>query len=198
MKHSSIRELFEYWNERRGLRLAPERGDIEPGAIRRILADTFMLAFDGRAGHPFRIAGTRVCAVFGRELKGEAFVDLWAAENQDLIREILDIVAQEAIGVVLSARGQRVADKDLAGGTLDLEVVILPLNHRGRTNARVVGALAPVETPYWLGASALGPLTLGTHRYLDPGLTTQAPHRRPVVSSGRVKRGLMVYDGGRF
>ena len=147
MKHSSIRELFGYWNERRGLRSAPERGDIEPGAIRRILADTFMLAVDGRAGHPFRIAGTRVCAAFGRELKGEAFVDLWAAENQDLIRDILAIVAQETIGVVLSARGQRVADKGAAGGSLDLELIILPLNHRGRTTARVVGALAPVETP---------------------------------------------------
>jgi len=198
MKHSSIRELFEYWNERRGLRAAPERGDIEPGAIRRILADTFMLAFDERAGHPFRIAGTRVCAAFGRELKGEGFVDLWAAENQDLIRDILAIVAQETIGVVLSARGQSVANKVGPGGSLNFEVIILPLSHRGRTNARVVGALAPVETPYWLGTSALGPLTLGTHRYLDPGLTTQAPHPRQVQSLGHIRRGLVVYHGGQF
>ena len=80
---------------------------------------------------------------------------------------------------MLSARGQRVADKDVAGGALELEVIILPLNHRGRTNARVVGALAPVETPYWLGASPLGPLTLGTHRYLDPGLTTRSAASAP-------------------
>ena len=198
MKHSSIRELFEYWNERRGLRPAPERGDIEPGAIRRILADTFMLAFNERAGHPFRIAGTRVCAAFGRELKGEGFVDLWAAENQDLIRDILAIVAQETIGVVLSARGQSVANKVGPGGTLDFEVIILPLSHRGRTDARAVGALVPVETPYWLGTSALGPLTLGTHRYLDPGLTTQAPRPRQGQALGHIRRGLVVYDGGQF
>jgi hypothetical protein len=67
MKHSSIRELFDYWNERRGRRAAPERGDIEPGDIRGVLADTFILAFDAPASHPFRIAGTRVCALFGRE-----------------------------------------------------------------------------------------------------------------------------------
>ena len=198
MKHSSIRELFEYWNERRGLRPAPERGDIEPGAIRRILADTFMLAFNERAGHPFRIAGTRVCAAFGRELKGEGFVDLWAAENQDLIRNILANVAQETIGVVLSARSQSMGNKVGPGGTLDFEVIILPLSHRGRTDARVVGALAPVETPYWLGASALGPLTLGTHRYLDPGLTTEAPHRHRAQPLGHIRRGLVVYDGGQF
>src|SRR6202008_4456889 len=43
MKPPSNRELFEYWNLRRGERLAPERGDIEPGAIRSILGDTFVL-----------------------------------------------------------------------------------------------------------------------------------------------------------
>ena len=58
MKHPSIRELFDYWNERRGGRDMPERADIEPAAIRRVLADTFILSFEPAAGHPFRIAGT--------------------------------------------------------------------------------------------------------------------------------------------
>ena len=43
MKHPSNRELFDYWNERRGERLAPERADIEPAAIRHVLGDTFVL-----------------------------------------------------------------------------------------------------------------------------------------------------------
>ena len=42
MKHPSNRELFDYWNERRGERLAPERADIEPAAIRQVLGDTFV------------------------------------------------------------------------------------------------------------------------------------------------------------
>lgn len=194
MKHSSIREVFDYWNERRGLRPAPERSDIEPAAIRRVLADTFILAFDRRGGHPFRIAGTRVCAALGRELKGEAFVDLWAAESKHLVRDLLTIVARETIGVVASARGESVE-----GATLELEMLILPLSHRGRMDARVVGALAPTETPYWLGTSTLGPLTLGTHRYLDPRLTTGPGLRlHPALSTGRIRRGLMVYDGGQF
>src|SRR5438552_5299077 len=104
MKHSSIRELFDYWNERRGRRPAPERGDIEPGDIRGVLADTFILAFDAPASHPFRIAGTRVCALFGRELKGEAFVNLWTAESRPLLRDLLTVVAHETIGVVAGAR----------------------------------------------------------------------------------------------
>jgi hypothetical protein len=98
MKHASTRELHAYWTARRGTRPAPERNDIEPGAIRRVLADTFMLNFDIVGGHPFRIAGTRVCAAFGRELKGAAFVDIWAADSRELVRDILSIVATESIG----------------------------------------------------------------------------------------------------
>src|SRR6188474_1899724 len=72
MKHPSNRELFDYWNERRGERLAPERADIEPSAIRHILGDTFVLEVSGIESHLFRIAGTRLCALFGRELKSES------------------------------------------------------------------------------------------------------------------------------
>ena len=54
MKQASSRELFGYWTARRGTRRAPERGEIEPSAIRRALGDVFILEFDRSAGHPFR------------------------------------------------------------------------------------------------------------------------------------------------
>ena len=44
MKHAASRELYAYWQEKRGARPAPERTDIEPGAIRAVLADAFILA----------------------------------------------------------------------------------------------------------------------------------------------------------
>ena len=74
MKTAPSRRMFAYWNERRGSRLAPERGDIEPGAIRQSLGDSFIITYDPTDDHPFRLAGTRVCALFGRELKGTPFV----------------------------------------------------------------------------------------------------------------------------
>jgi hypothetical protein len=190
MKHASTRQLFEYWNERRGRRPAPDRGEIEPGAIRRVLADTFILAFDTAAGHPFRIAGTRVCAAFGRELKNEAFVGLWTPESAALVRELIAVVGAESVGVIASARGA-----DSAGAVLDLELTILPLYHGGRTDARMLGALVPTAAHHWLGTSTLGSLTLGTLRYvggdLEPG-----PQLVPAPAGGRIRHGLVVYDGG--
>ena len=42
MKHATTRMLFAYWDTLRGERAAPDRGEIEPGEIRHILADTFI------------------------------------------------------------------------------------------------------------------------------------------------------------
>jgi hypothetical protein len=190
MKHSSIRELFDYWTERRGHRPAPERADIEPGSIRHVLADTFILAFDPQAGHPFRIAGTRACAAFTRELKGEAFVGLWSTESRPPVRDLLTVVGQESIGAVAGVRGAS------AEGDLDFELLMLPLSQRGRTDVRVLGALAPMDIPYWFGTSAITRLTLGTLRYLGPATTpVESPSTVPAIS-GRLRRGLVVYDGG--
>jgi hypothetical protein len=193
MKHASIRELFDYWNLRRGTRPAPERGEIEPGAIRGVLADTFMLSFDPRTGHPFRIAGTRVCAAFGRELKGAAFTDIWAAASRDPIRELLTTVATETVGVVAGASGRSHED-----AALEFEFLLLPLAHRSTASARMLGALVPKQVPYWLGSQTLGRLTLGSMRYLGPQTGPYSvPRRTPAMpSNARVRHGLVVYDGG--
>ena len=148
MKQSSTRELFDYWNARRGERAAPERKDIEPGAIRHLLADTFILAFDPRAGHPFRVAGTRACALLGRELKGAAFLDLWAGKSRALMSDLINVVTHEVIGVVASASGA-----SAEGDALDLELLVLPLRQLGRTDARVLGALAPTEVTMVAGCA---------------------------------------------
>jgi hypothetical protein len=193
MKHPSNRELFAYWNERRGDRLAPERADIEPSAIRQVLGDTFVLAADGVTHHPFRLAGTRLCALFGRELKGESFIRLWERSGQTAMRELLCVVMDEKAGVVASVTASTAHDSVLA---VNLELLLLPLSHQSRAEARILGAMAPMATPYWLGAKAISPLKLGMFRHIGaiPEAVT-AP--RFMAAAGRLRHGLVVYQGGR-
>jgi hypothetical protein len=192
MKHPSNRELFEYWNTRRGRRSAPDRNEIEPGAIRHLLADTFILAFDASGGHPFRLAGTRVCALFGRNLKGASFLDLWAAASRGAVEDLLTVAADESVGAV--ARTSAAGADDLP---YDLELLILPLSHRGRMDARILGALAPTDAPHWPGAGVLGGLTLGTLRYVGGDAAVKsAPRIVSVMPKGHIRHGLVVYDGG--
>ena len=193
MKHTSSRQVFEYWNERRGFRVAPERGDIEPGPIRRALGDTFILAQDAEGVFRFRLSGTRICALFCGELKGTDFIDLWAEAEKPSMLELVAAVADECAGFIAGASAHN-AD----GATLELEMLLLPLKHRDPLQTRLLGVLAPAEPPYWLGVTPVKDLTCGTVRHLgaDSGHIA-APRLGPGTETGRIRRGLIVYEGGR-
>jgi hypothetical protein len=188
MKHAASQELYAYWEERRGQRPAPERGDIEPAAIRQALSDTFILELaDAANSHSFRLAGTRVCALFCRELKGESFVDLWAVASRGAITDLLTIAADESVGTVAGVTAQ--SD---AGEPTHLELLLLPLGTRRPSLARTIGVLAPLRPPSWLGASPIGLLTLGCRRHIGVVAKTRLLPRFMAP-----RRGLVVYEGGR-
>jgi hypothetical protein len=189
MKHAASRELYAYWQEKRGTRAAPERTEIEPGAIRGVLADAFVLTLDRKAGFPIRLAGTRLCALFGREIKGESFLDLWASTNRPTLEGLMSILSDECIGTVAGATAEN-AD----GASLERELLLLPLSIRRPIFARAIGVLAPLKIPSWLGASPLGPLTIGGRRHVGAAIEKRL---LPRFVAPRSRRGLLVYDGGR-
>jgi hypothetical protein len=159
-----------------------------------VLADTFVLARDIDQNYRFRIAGTRVCAAFGRELKGDDFASLWSPQADYAMRYLLSVVAQETVGFVASTTG-----RTPSGDELEFELLVLPLKHRGRTDARLLGALVPVSIPYWFGVSTIGRLTLGPLRYLQRGSEDIREVRVPaprIPSRAYVRHGFLVYDGG--
>ena len=190
MKHLASRELYTYWDDRRGQRSAPERSDIEPGAIRHVLSDSFILAAgDTATGCPFRLAGTRVCALFGRELKGESFVELWDAADRRTIADLLAILVDEGVGTVAG-----VSAHSAAGDPIELELLLLPLYSRRPALARAIGTLAPLKPPLWRGASPIGALGLGSRRHVGAATVSRFI---PRFMSARGRRGLIVHEGGR-
>jgi hypothetical protein len=159
MKLASSRELYAYWNALRGSRSAPERAEIDPVAIRGVLADTFILEIDRRAGYPFRIAGARTSALFLSELRGRPFFDMWDEASRGEVDEMLTIVTDEASPIVAGALA-----KPARFQAVELELLILPLRHRGATHSRVIGLCAPAAAPNWLGLAPAAPLALQSMR----------------------------------
>ena len=193
MKHASTRALFEYWNRQRRSQPAPARSDIDPGDIRRVLGDTFLLSADFADEIRFRLAGTRVCALFARELKGEAFKSLWSETSAKSVDDLLMAVINENARVVAGVVG-RTED----GSELDLELLLLPLARTDQTRVRALGTLAPLTPPYWLAAMPVIELELTTLRHLDAGQPdTNGLLFSPADEGPRIRRGLLVYAGGR-
>lgn len=189
MKHAASRELYAYWQELRGRRPAPERAEIEPGAIRQILSEAFILALDHTAGYPFRLAGTRICALFSRELKGESFVRLWDEPSRRTILDLLGILADEWVGTVAGATAH-----NANGESVELELLLLPLSASRPSLQRTIGVLAPLKVPQWIGLSPIGALTLGSRRHVGAAVEKRL---LPRFLAPRSRRGFVVYDGGR-
>ena len=191
MKHHSSRIVLDYWNVQRQNRPAPERADIDPGAIRHALGDTFMLAADFVGQLRFRLAGTRVCALFCREIKGESFAALFSEESRKQIEPLLDIVCEENTGAVAGLVGHTAE-----GVEAELEMLLLPLAHQGQARIRALGVLAPVLPPYWLGERPVIELTLRTLRHIGGDAERGKPSlvRSP---QGRLPHGFVVHRGGR-
>jgi hypothetical protein len=161
VKLAATRDLHAYWNALRGARSAPERREIDPSAIRGVLADTFILEVDRRGRYPIRISGARTNCLFARELRGDAFVDLWRPNDRSEITAMLGSVAEQASAIVAGVSSNRNSAQPL-----ELELLLLPLRHHGKTHARILGALFPVSLPSWIGLIPAGALNLLSLRVL--------------------------------
>ena len=140
MKHPSSREFFAYWDAKRGDARAPDRSEIEPDAVRELLGDIFVLSYDNDAGYPFRVAGTRVCALLGRDLKDASFSALFAPDSRREIEDIISYVAEEMLAAIA---GITATAED--GTTAHLELLLLPFNNRAHAPISLTGVAGAVR-----------------------------------------------------
>lgn len=198
--------LFQYWNRLRNGRSAPKRTEVEPADIKTLLADTFILEKDTRGEAVFRLAGTRLCAIYGRELKGFAFASLWRQKEQRLATRLINSVFEAQSVAILTfeaiSRNRR---------TNPFEMLVLPLDG-GVENPRCLGILSAVQKPYWLGADPVAEGRIESVRVVDPDRDPLFLKNRPAIEVPALSpddlythrtgmprriRHLVVLDGGR-
>ena len=187
MKHPSTRELYEYWDQQRAGAPAPERNALEPGPIRHLIGDTFVICCDRGSRFPLRIAGTRVCAMVGRDLKGEDFLELWARASRRQVEDFLSIATEESLATVAGVTA--FTDKL---SPVYLELLLLPFAPSALAPQSVTGSLVPLTVPADLEHSSLHDLSLTTWRHAghQPQTLRQRAVRRLALA-----KGLMVYEG---
>ena len=190
MRHETTRELFRYWNEVRRERSSPERDEIDPTAIRHVLADTFLLEKRPDGSFPVRVSGTRA------DQKGRCFLDFWAEDRHSVAAALW--AAMDGVNPVVL--GAKAAPAGRPG--IGVEVLLLPLRHHGKTHSLVLGALSLVEPPSWIGLVPIERLRLVSMRVLTSVETIEnppAPRWTVTPSNAAVERRahLTVYAGGR-
>ncbi|PBB19019.1 PAS domain-containing protein [Mesorhizobium sp. WSM4313] len=202
--------LFQYWNQLRDGRLAPKRSEVEPADIKSLLADTFILERDTRGEAVFRLAGTRLCAYYGRELKGFSFPSLWREKDQRLVSRLMQGVFDQKSVLLMTYEGF-----SRNGRSNKFELLALPLDG-GAESPRCLGIISTADKPFWLGADPLADALIDSIRVIDPEKEPMFLKNRPAIdvpslvptefdapetisALGRVRRirHLVVLDGGR-
>lgn len=175
MQTKAATALYDYWTRQRGKRAVPLRSAIEPADIAAILPDVFILE-GGRLQPPaFRLAGTRFCAQFGRELKGLDFAALFAPDQRGRVARIAETVMAQAAPAVLQVQ--------LVDGALETtaaEIVLLPLTTRGKNADRIIGTFAPLPGQRQ-PLSAFRYATLGALSVIDPDRLRDIAGNRPSI-----------------
>lgn len=147
MQRASTRILFDYWNELRGSRGAPERKDVDPTRIRQALSNTFILESDDGVDFRFRLAGSHLCSTYCRELKGRPFSKLWHDKDRDAIGTLIRAVTEDFAVALVTFEGTTSANDRMS-----FESILLPLRHNGTSMARILGGMSAMDEPYWFGA----------------------------------------------
>jgi hypothetical protein len=209
MKSQASLDLFHYWNRLRADRPAPARSAIEPADIKALLSDTFILEQDSRGTAVFRLAGTRLCATHGRELKGFSFVSMWSERDQRVAARLCHAAFHDKTVVSIAYIGRTRSRREAR-----FELLLLPLAG-GRESLRCLGIASAAERPFWIGAEPVTECLIETVRVIDPDLEPLLPTERQAVAvpslqpnehfllephgleSPKRIRHLVVIDGGR-
>jgi len=200
MQHNSSKKIYEYWNEVRDGRIAPNRLEIEPAKIADVLLDVFILECHDISTYRFRLAGTRLCTALGHELRGRNLLDYWSGDDREAVQNLLHNVAKDGAGAVMEFTCSN-GDRERAV----FEMIVLPLVHNGRTVNRILGSVGALNLPYWLGSVELSQLHLTSFDLLWPNIqpaqpvalvetAVQADPNTPTVTDGR--RRFHVVEGG--
>ncbi len=189
--HPGSRQLFCYWERIRGEASAAPRSAIDLKDITRIVPWLALLEpAPGNHSFLWRLAGTGICRLWGRELTGREVTENWRSNNRDCLMKALT-------GVVTAHQPfvARFVARSLDGDEVGIEVLALPVAKDGRREPQVLACLMPFREPAWSGESPLMSFALSSLRVIWTEPLPDA-ETRTLLPQGRPRGFLRVINGG--
>jgi hypothetical protein len=177
MFHSNTQRIIDYWTERSERGRAPSRSAVDPGELRELLPQIFILGREGRGTYVFRLLGGFVGELHGRDLRGASALTLWSERDRPRLQTALEEIRVRP--EPLLAMAEVLTD----GPSLSLEVLFAPLSARGGPE-RYLGLYQPLGPASRLGGRVAQELRIRALRRPE-GLRTAAPPLRLATLSGR-------------
>lgn len=165
MKHQSTIAIFSEWqrlafNAGQSSFSVPQRTAIEPRKLGRHLADLFIVESPASIDDvAFRIAGTKICTLYGRELNTTLFQSLWPERDRPALFEMIEAVYR--LGVPALSHHQGIT---LASRCVNLEMLLAPLV-RNDSQICLLGSLVAFDPQ---AGSAYDPIVINHLQAIEP------------------------------
>lgn len=171
MRNTATQEIFNYWNDLRGSRPTPLRSEIDPVALRRFLPHLFIVSAATPESPSFALAGTRICEIFDRELRGSDYTSIWLGADDGRPAAVLENVLFYERPALVDAR------TSAYGEDYPHDLLLMPVRSYGQRSDRVLGALVPRQSAIPPLAVPIAGLVLESWGFIQPDGS------RPTVSS---------------
>ncbi len=186
MRQKKTKQMLDYWmqlfrdagneqidNLQSDFGIAwPERSDIQPANCRSLLGNMFILERETPTSQiRYRLAGTNLCSVYGRELKRETYTRAFAESEQQAASNWITRLGLDEYLVLICSNAETVRQD-----RINLETLLMPLNHHGERGKRILGITTASDQPYWLGIRPLITQTIQSARVLRPWESNGSRH----------------------
>ncbi|MEM1316692.1 MAG: PAS domain-containing protein, partial [Pseudomonadota bacterium] len=132
-------------------------------------ADMFVLERIGARNH-YRLAGTHLCNIYGRELKNEPFSWPYDGVDERTVDNWTNNIGGDGHLVLMSSTGI-----DIEGRTVPMETLLMPLFLNGIQGKRTLGITTTIGEPRWDRSSPVTAARLESVRMLRPWEEAPAP-----------------------
>ncbi len=192
VRHNKTKQLLDYWldlfsqcNGPVGGNQPinwPDRTSVQPAQCRSLLGDMFILETLGTSTR-YRLAGTKLCSLYGRELKQEKFSEIFDLRDRRSAENWVSRLSIDEQVVLICSIAETKAQE-----LVNLETLLLPLSNSGGEGRRVLG----ITVPHGTGANRVqGPVetqSIRSVRVLRPweswALTTEEDERGSIDRTG--------------
>lgn len=137
--HPGSRRLFAHWEALRGERPYPSRDEFTFAPVKDLMADMVIIEQDA-TGHAYRyrLAGSRACAIFGKNLTASDAVLGWDSFEASLLSTHFERALKDFQPML--ARMRFVTDTGLRFAA---ELIAMPIQVRGSSRVQLIGGLFP-------------------------------------------------------
>jgi hypothetical protein len=137
--HPNTDRLIAAWRARRVGLAVPARADLSPMDLGPLLPQTFMLGrIDG--AEVFRLSGGLLVDLYGRDLRGAQFEDLWSLAERPVVAQAIARARKAAAPVVLTADAIAPSEERIG-----VELTLAPLTGPDGAADRTLGLFQPIS-----------------------------------------------------